>query len=182
MTWDKLARAVRQGLADDDSAKLAAFAANLLLFPEVPGSFDMSHPLEVAKAGTGFMMIRRQTLERFQAQYPQRRYKSGNVGIEHGCSALLTQFFDTAIEGQSETLEADLRAFLREHPQAGHDAILQFMSSRTREGDYIPEDFLFCRLVRAMGLKLWSCPWMKLSHIGSFTFTGDLRELARLAP
>jgi hypothetical protein len=129
------------------------------------------------------MMIRRQTLERFQAHYPQRRYKSGDIGIEHGCSAQLTQFFDTAIEGQAETLEADLRAFLRDTPAAGHDAIRQFMASRTRAGgDYISEDFLFCRLVRAMGLKLWSCPWMKLAHIGSFTFTGDLREMNRLTP
>ncbi len=183
IVWDRVARAVKQGLADDDSAKLAGFAANLLLFPEAPGSFDLSQPLEVAKAGTGFMMIRRQTLERFKAHYPQRRYKSGNIGIEFGCSPELTQFFDTAIEGQAETLEADLRAFLLNHPDAGHDAIRQFMASRTGAGgDYISEDFLFCRLVRAMGLKLWSCPWMKLSHTGSFAFTGDLGEMSRLAP
>ena len=181
MAWDQLAQAVRQGLADADSARLDRFAAKLLLFPQEPGVYKIHAPLQVAQAGTGFMMIRRQTLERFQAHYPQRRYKSGGIGIEHGCSAQLTQFFDTAIEGQSEALEADLGVFLRDNPAAGHDAIRQFMASRaTAGGEYIPEDFMFCRLVRGMGLKLWSCPWMKLSHTGSFTFTGDLRETSRL--
>jgi hypothetical protein len=173
--WDKVAWAARQGLANDDSARLASFATNLLLFPTEPGACLNSGPVEVAKAGTGFMMIRRRTLERFQAYHPQRRYTSGGIGIERGCSALITRFFDTAIEGQSETLEADLRAFLLDNPDADHDAILRFMSGCARAGsDYLSEDFLFCRLIRAMGLKLWSCPWMALSHTGSFTFTGHI--------
>jgi hypothetical protein len=181
IAWDKVARAVQQGLAEDDGANLASFAANLLVFPQEPGPYLNFVPLEVNKAGTGFMMIRRQTLEKFQAHYPQRRYNSGNIGIEHGCSARLTQFFDTAIEGQSETLEADLRSFLLADPAANHDAIRQFMAGRTRSaGDYISEDFMFCRLVREMGLKLWSCPWMELTHTGSFTFTGSRRARARL--
>ncbi len=183
MAWDQVARAVRQGLADGDTAILPVFATHPLLFPAQPGSFDIARPLEVTKAGTGFMMIRRQTLEQFQAHYPQRRYNSGNIGIEQGGSARLTQFFDTAIDGQADTLDADLRAFLLENPAAGHDTIRHFLSARASAGgDYISEDFLFCRLVRGMGLKLWSCPWMKLSHTGSFTFTGDLRASARLDP
>jgi hypothetical protein len=181
MVWDQVAQAARQGLADRDPANLRYFAANLLLFPAHDGRFEISQPLEVTQAGTGFMMIRRATLERFQAHYPQRRYASDGIGIERGCSAQLTQFFDTAIDGQAETLDADLRAFLMENPKADHDAIRQFLSAHAGTGGaYISEDFLFCRLVRRMGLKLWSCPWMTLSHIGSFTFTGRLTELARL--
>lgn len=181
LVWSNVAQAVKQGLADRDGANLPDFAAAPQLFPARPGSFDMSRPLEVTRAGTGFMMIRRPTLERFQAHYPQRRYKSADIGIERDCSALLTQFFDTAIEGQTDTLDADLRVFLRDNPAADHAAIRQFMALRAAAGgDYISEDFMFCRLVRGMGLKLWSCPWIVLSHIGSFTFTGDLRALARL--
>ncbi len=179
LAWDKVARAVEQGFA---AAELPAFATDLLLFPAQGGSFDGSRPVEVTKAGTGFMMIRRETLEQFEADYPQRRYKSGGIGIERGCSDRLTQFFDTGIEGRSDTLDADLRAFLAQNPGVGHDGILQFMSSRATGGEYISEDFMFCRLVRGMGLKLWSCPWMVLSHIGSFTFAGEIGALAQLRP
>lgn len=179
LAWDKVARAVEQGFPD---AELPGLATNLLLFPAHAGSVDVRQPLEVTQAGTGFMMIQRETLEQFQAHYPQRRYKSAGIGIEQGCSPLLTQFFDTGIDGQSDTLDADLRTFLREHPGAGHEDILAFLSSRTAGSEYISEDFMFCRLVRAIGLQLWSCPWMVLSHIGSFTFTGGLGAQAQLKP
>jgi hypothetical protein len=183
VAWDKIARAAKQGLASADAADLRHFAADLLFFPAESGTFEISRPLEITQAGTGFMMIRRQTLEAFQAHYPHRRYKSNGIGIEHGCSALLTQFFDTGIAGQPETLEDDLRIFMIENGEADHDAILEFLSSRAADlPDYISEDFMFCRLVRRMGLKLWSCPWMTLSHIGSFTFSGRLGDLARLGP
>ena len=100
------------------------------------------------------MMIRRRTLERFQAHYPQRRYTVRRHRHRAWLfGALLTQFFDTAIEGQSDTLEADLRAFLLQQSRhADHDAIRQFMAARAATGgDYISEDFMFCRLVRQMG-------------------------------
>lgn len=181
VVWEQIAQAVRQGLADADPASLQYVAGDVLLRPAHVGAFEISQPLEVTGAGTGFMMIRRQTLEQFQAIYPNRRYRSERMGIETECSALLTQFFDTAIDGQADTLDADLRGFLKDNPIAGHDAILAFMSARAEAGgDYISEDFMFCRLVRRMGLKLWSCPWMALSHIGSFAFTSRLGELTKL--
>jgi len=183
LAWDQIAQAASQGLAEPDPARLHDFAAKLLLFPAQEGSFEIARPLKVTQAGTGFMMIRRPTLERFQAHYPQRRYRSGGIGMERDCSAILTQFFDTAIDGQPDTIDADLRAFLSENPEAGHEAILQFVASRGAAiGDYISEDFLFCRLVRGMGLSIWSCPWMALSHIGSFAFAGRLSDLGRLGP
>ncbi|MDP9057510.1 MAG: hypothetical protein M3N34_09370 [Pseudomonadota bacterium] len=181
MAWEQIDQAARQGLAEADPANLQNFAARLLLRPAHGGAFDMSQPLEVTEAGTGFMMIRRATLKQFQAHYPHHRYKSDGIGIERGSSALLTQFFDTAIDGQTDTLEGDLRGFMTANPAASHAEILSFMASRTAAGGhYISEDFMFCRLLRGMGLKLWSCPWMTLSHIGSFTFTSGLSEIAKL--
>ncbi len=179
--WDRIAQAVKRGLAEPDAEALQYVAANLLLRPAQSGTFDISRPLEVTEAGTGFMMIRRRTLETFQAHYPHRRYKSDGIGIGRDCSPVVTQFFDTAIDGQTETLEDDLRHFMREHPDADHEAILKFLSARAEAcQDYVSEDFMFCRLVRRMGLKLWSCPWMTLSHIGSYNFTSRLKDIARL--
>ena len=122
-------------------------------------------------------------LTRVQAGYPQRRYASRGVGIEDGAAASVTQFFDTAITGQGETLDVALRAFLRDNPAADHVAIREFMAAHgAGGGEYVSEDFMFCRLVRAMGLTLWSCPWMPLTHIGSFAYSSDLRAYLGDAP
>lgn len=36
----------------------------------------------------------------------------------------------------------------------------------------LSEDFHFCKLVRDNGFKVWVAPWVKLSHSGTYTFTG----------
>jgi hypothetical protein len=40
---------------------------------------------------------------------------------------------------------------------------------------------MFCYNVRKAGMKVWMCPWMKLSHVGSYTFGGSLAALAAIA-
>lgn len=46
---------------------------------------------------------------------------------------------------------------------------------------YLSEDYMFCYNVRKAGMKVWMCPWMKLSHVGSYTFGGSLAALAAIA-
>ena len=46
---------------------------------------------------------------------------------------------------------------------------------------YLSEDYMFCYNVRKIGMKVWMCPWMKLKHIGSYTFGGSLAALAAIA-
>jgi hypothetical protein len=52
----------------------------------------------VLEAGTGFMMIRRKTFEKFAAAYPQQMYKPDHVRTEHfdGTREIMA-FFDTPI-------------------------------------------------------------------------------------
>ena len=38
---------------------------------------------------------------------------------------------------------------------------------------YLSEDFMFCQYARKAGLKVWLCPWVKLQHIGNYTYKGD---------
>lgn len=45
---------------------------------------------------------------------------------------------------------------------------------------YLSEDYMFCQWARNAGMKIWLCPWMKLQHVGSYTFGGSLEDLARL--
>ena len=36
---------------------------------------------------------------------------------------------------------------------------------------YVSEDYWFCRRARAIGLKSFICPWMRLQHVGPYIYT-----------
>lgn len=43
---------------------------------------------------------------------------------------------------------------------------------------YLSEDYFFCQYWRAIGGKVWLCPWFKTSHTGTYSFIGDLQKIA----
>ncbi len=45
---------------------------------------------------------------------------------------------------------------------------------------YLSEDYMFCQWMKNAGVPTWYCPWMKLSHTGSYVFGGSLLDLAQL--
>jgi hypothetical protein len=45
---------------------------------------------------------------------------------------------------------------------------------------YLSEDYMFCQYWRAIGGKVWLCPWMRNQHIGTYPFTGDLPRVAAM--
>lgn len=44
----------------------------------------------------------------------------------------------------------------------------------------LTEDFNFCRLVRAMGGKVWVAPWINLNHLGYYKFKGNAAAVSSL--
>ena len=38
----------------------------------------------------------------------------------------------------------------------------------------LSEDYHFCRVARNNGIKIWAAPWVRLAHIGTYTFEGQL--------
>lgn len=42
------------------------------------------------------------------------------------------------------------------------------------ENRHLSEDYMFCKWSRKIGKKIWICPWISLSHTGSYTFKGNL--------
>jgi len=44
---------------------------------------------------------------------------------------------------------------------------------------YLSEDYMFCQWAREAGIKVWMAPWMRLTHMGSYTFGGSLEALAK---
>ena len=55
------------------------------------------------------------------------------------------------------------------------DALIDPKSKR-----YLSEDYMFCQWAREAGLKVWMCPWMNMSHTGSYVFGGSLIDLANI--
>jgi len=49
----------------------------------------------------------------------------------------------------------------------------------TRE--YSSEDYCFCDDSRAIGFKVWLCPWVRTTHQGTYTFIGDIPAVRALA-
>ena len=45
---------------------------------------------------------------------------------------------------------------------------------------YLSEDYMFCQYWRAIGGKIWLCPWMKTTHVGTYGFQGDMQKIAAL--
>ena len=45
---------------------------------------------------------------------------------------------------------------------------------------YLSEDYMFCQYWRSIGGKIWLCPWMKTTHIGTYGFQGDMPKIAAI--
>lgn len=75
------------------------------VFNPVKGTahFNVSDPLEVLEIGTGFMMVNREVFPKFEAAYPNLKYKPDHVGQAHfDGSRYIHAYFDTVIDPVSE--------------------------------------------------------------------------------
>lgn len=43
---------------------------------------------------------------------------------------------------------------------------------------YLSEDYFLCKLAREIGIKIWYCPWMRTTHVGTYGFKGNLPAIA----
>lgn len=118
-------------------------------------SFNVTEPIEVMEAGTGFMLIKRQVFDKLKEAYPQLEYKPDHVGQEHfDGSRYIHAYFHTEIDS--------------------YDNIIGEGSFR-----YSSEDYFFCRIFRKIGGSVFLCPWVKLGHCGTMEFKGNLPAVAQ---
>jgi len=99
ISWEKIKLAVDKGFADENPEELSKFVGDYVFNPaNGTTSILLGEPAEVLEAGTGFMMIRRKTFEKFQEAYPEQMYTPDHVRTEHfdGTRQIMA-FFDTPI-------------------------------------------------------------------------------------
>lgn len=104
ISWEKIKMAVDKGVADEDPNVLEKFVGDYVFNPkgdqrEIP----LGEPVEVSEIGTGFMMIRRSTFDKYAAAYPGQSYKPDHVRTEHfDGSREIMAYFDCIIDPESK--------------------------------------------------------------------------------
>jgi len=189
IAWEKILLAVNKGVADQNPKALDQFVGDYVFNP-VPGTkeIQINRPVEVLETGTGFMMIRRKTMEKIVKNRPDLLYKPDHVRTaEFDGSREITMFFQADIDLQR--LESEYKRLfeaVKVASESGNtDDVIKFTTEALAlvpQGSkrYLSEDYWFCQMVRSLGLKVWLCPWMQLQHVGSFVFGGSLAALASI--
>lgn len=186
ISWEKIKHAVDKGLADEDPNNLNKFVGDYVFNLKHQTAFKLDEPVEVAESGTGFMLIPRETFEKYKAAYPELMYLPDHARTaDFSGDREIMCYFDCVIDrgytfgdlknavvklidavdnnGDINSLTNDLKVLLSKEEKA---------SKR-----YLSEDYYFCYQADRIGLKTWICPWMQLSHTGTWTFEGSLAEV-----
>jgi hypothetical protein len=185
ISWEKIKQAVDKGFADENPQNLDRFVGDYVFNPkrgqrEIP----LREPVEVLEAGTGFMMIRRKTFEKYREAYPELLYRPDHARSEHfDGSREIMAYFDCIVD-RGYSLD-DMHKLLDLSKDGNHDKAkelaLKMVSARSDASKrYLSEDYNFCYHVQKAGMKVWFCPWMRLQHVGSFIFGGSLADIAAL--
>ena len=104
ISWEKVKQAVDKGFADEDPNKLEKFVGDYVFNPkngqkEIP----IGEPVEVMEMGTGFMMIRRKTFDKYKKVFPHLHYKPDHIRTEaFDGSREIMAYFDCIIDPDSK--------------------------------------------------------------------------------
>ena len=141
--WEKVRAAAKADVADLQEVGIG-YVVRFLPNPE--NSVEVVDGFaQVAYGGTGFLMIKRQAMQRLVDGYPQLRAKMGDMGDSLAREAVMV--FDTMIEPET--------------------------------GQYLSEDYAFCRRWRDLGGEIWADFSARLTHVGHAAYTGSLMQALR---
>lgn len=104
ISWEKIKRAVDKGVADENPNVLEKFVGDFVFNPKGGQTqIAISEPAEVLEIGTGFMMIKKETMQKYADTYPQYMYKPDHVRTEHfDGKREIMQYFQAEIDPVSK--------------------------------------------------------------------------------
>ena len=187
IAWEKVKQAVEKGLANNPN-DLEKYVGDFVLNPkDGQQQIPIFQPVEVREVGTGFMMISRNSFDKFVEAYPHYHYKPDHIRSEHfDGSREIMQFFQAEIDGIDWAVEyKKIIDKMMKDPQdpklvektKKRLAELQAQADK-KSKRYLSEDYWFNQKCHDIGVKTYLCPWMKLSHAGTYIFSGSLIDLA----
>ena len=85
ITWERVAAAAHHEVVTPDNVQQLQYFAGDFVLNFVPGvvNFKMDEPVSVLEAGTGFMLIPRNTLEQWKLAYPEMSYKPDHLNTKN---------------------------------------------------------------------------------------------------
>jgi hypothetical protein len=148
IAWEKIKMAVDKGWADDDPNKLDQLVGDYVFNP-VAGQVEMRLDEPVEVMEGGTGFM---MVQRSAFEKFADAYPEYSYKPDH----VRTKHFD----GSREIM-------------AYFDTVIDADTKR-----YLSEDYMFCQWARKAGVSVWMCPWMELSHVGSYVFGGSLQAIA----
>jgi hypothetical protein len=141
--WER-ARAAAKADAPDLLAASLGYVVRFI--PTLDHSVEIENGIaKVAYGGTGFLLIRREAMQRIVDAHPELRARMGDMGDRMGDEAVMV--FETMIEPET--------------------------------GQYLSEDYAFCRRWRDLGGEIWADMEARLTHVGAASYTGSLVQAMR---
>lgn len=150
ISWEKIKKAVDKGFADENPNNLEKYVGDYVFNP-VEGMKEIPINEPVEVLEGGTGFM---MIQRQAFEKYQKAYPEFMYLPDH----IRTEQFDGTRE---------ICAFF--------DCVIE---PKTRR--YLSEDYMFCQWSRKMGLHIWMCPWMSLTHMGSYMFGGSLGDLAQI--
>jgi hypothetical protein len=188
ISWEKIKMAVDKGFADENPNKLDNFVGDYVFNP-VQGTTEiqLDRPFEVLESGTGFMMIKKETLLTWQEAYKDDfMYTPDHVRTKHfDGSRDIMAFFDCWFDRKRSWIPRNLQKMLegskkKTFTRVELEALYVAEDHENYTNRYLSEDYMFCQFARNIGLKVWLCPWMKTQHMGAYMFGGSLLDIAQI--
>ena len=136
--WDKARRAAKADVADLQAVSIG-YVVRFLPNPENSVNVEEGFA-QVAYAGTGFLLIKRDAMQRICDAHPELRAKMRDMADTMAQEAVMV--FDTMVEPET--------------------------------GQYLSEDYAFCRRWRDLGGEIWADFEARLTHVGHAAYTGSL--------
>lgn len=100
ISWEKIKTAVDKGYADEDPMTLEKFVGDYVFNPKQNvAEIPIHEPCEVLETGTGFMMIRRSTFDKYDQAFPEQKYRPDHVrSANFDGSREIMAYFDCIID------------------------------------------------------------------------------------
>lgn len=104
IAWEKVSQAAQQGKGKDNPFELENYTADYVFNPvKKTTQFNLAEPLEIGEGGTGFMLIPRETLEKFKEAYPELSYKPDHARTANfDGTREITAYFDCVIDPETK--------------------------------------------------------------------------------
>jgi len=121
IAWEKVKKAADLGKGDESPFNLEMYSADYVFNPVAKtSSFNLGEPLEIAEGGTGFMIIPRDTFERYAKAYPGQSYKPDHVRTDNfDGSREIVAYFDCIIDPETKRYLSEDYFFCKKSREAG---------------------------------------------------------------